>query len=214
MRGGGGSQRSWPREWRVVMSHFPRERTVLGMRDDLADDTVLWAACRGGDGEAFGTLWDRHRDAVFRQALRQVTNPVDAEDVTGVTFLEAWRRRARVRVVNNSVLPWLLTTCKNVARNHERSRRRYKALLDSLPTSQSPDVLDDIDTREQAERALGSLPDVDRELLTLTAVQGLNVREAGEKLGLTHAAARARLSRAKARLRTAAELDDEEGAAS
>lgn len=184
------------------------------MRDDLADDTALWAACRAGDGGAFGKLWDRHRDAVFRQALLHVDSPSDAEDVTGITFLEAWRRRARVRVVNESVLPWLLTTCKNVARNHERSRRRYRALLDTLPPPHTSDVLDDIDTRQQAAKALGTLPDVDRELLTLTSVEGLNVREAGEQLGLTHTAARARLSRAKARLRTAAELDNEEGAAS
>lgn len=196
------------------MSHFPRERTLIDMRDDLADDTALWAACRAGDGDAFGRLWDRHRDSVFRQALRHVDNPSDAEDVTGMTFLEAWRLRERVRVVNESVLPWLLTTCKNVARNHERSRRRYRAVLDTLPPPQASDVVEDIDLRQQAAKALGALPDLDRELLTLTAVQGLNVREAGEQLGLTHTAARARLSRAKARLRTAAELDKEEGAAS
>lgn len=184
------------------------------MRDDLAVDTALWTACRAGDGDAFGKLWDRHRDSVFRQALRYVDNPVDAEDVTGITFLEAWRLRERVRVVNESVLPWLLTTCKNVARNHERARRRYRAVLDTLPPPHASNVLDDLDTRERAETALGCLPDVDRELLTLTAVEGLNLREAGQQLGLTHTAARARLSRAKARLRHAAELDSEEGAAS
>lgn len=196
------------------MSHLLLLWTLVGMRDDLADDTTLWAACREGDGDAFGRLWDRHRDSVFRQALGHVDSPFDAEDVTGITFLEAWRRRDRVRVVNQSVLPWLLTTCKNVARNHERSRRRYRAFLDTLPAPPVVDVLDDLDVLQQATTVLDSLPDVDRELLTLTAVEGLNLREAGERLGLTHDAARARLSRAKARLRIAATSIGEDGAAS
>jgi RNA polymerase sigma factor (sigma-70 family) len=184
------------------------------MKVELADDTALWASCLAGDGDAFGTLWDRHRDPVFRQALRHVANRFDAEDVTGMTFLEAWRLRGRVRVVDGSVLPWLLTTCANVARNSERSRRRYRAFLEKLPAPPLVDPLEDLDTRHRAAQALDALPAVDRALLTLTAVDGLNLREAGERLGITHDAARARLSRAKARLRAAAGRVDEEGAAS
>ncbi len=175
------------------------------METDRPDDLPLWAASLSGDGEAFGKLWDRHGDAVFRQALRRLSDHTDAEDATAVTFLEAWRLRGRVRLVDGSILPWLLRTCDNVSRNQARARRRYKAFLGGLPAPAAVDALDGFELRDQAKAVLAELSPVDRELLTLTALEGLNLREAGARLGLSHEAARARLSRAKAKLRANAE---------
>ena len=57
----------------------------------------------------------------------------DAEDVAASAFLELFRRRDDVRVVNGSVLPWLLVTASNLARNSARARRRYQEFLARLP---------------------------------------------------------------------------------
>lgn len=97
------------------------------------DDAGPWARSLDGDGAAFAELYDRHRDRVFRHAARLVTSQHDAEDVLAAAFLELWRRRGDVRLVGGSVLPWLLVTTSNVARNVGRGTRRYRTLLDRLP---------------------------------------------------------------------------------
>jgi hypothetical protein len=64
-------------------------------------DEVLWLQVINGDGDAFGMLFDRHHDRVWRHALKVLGLPHVAEDVTAVVFYEAWRRRANIRMVNN-----------------------------------------------------------------------------------------------------------------
>ena len=88
-------------------------------RDDF-DEAAAWSAARGGDGPAFASLFDRHRDRVFGHALRLVRERHDAEDVTAVVFLEAWRKRESVRLVDGSIIGWLLVTTNYAARNHTR----------------------------------------------------------------------------------------------
>jgi DNA-directed RNA polymerase specialized sigma24 family protein len=61
---------------------------------------ALWRRSLEGDGEAFGALFDRHRDRVFGHACRLADTRQDAEDVVASAFLELWRRRAEVRLVD------------------------------------------------------------------------------------------------------------------
>lgn len=96
-------------------------------------DKVAWARVLAGDSRNFGVLYDRHRDRVFRHALGRLSHPADAEDATAIAFLELWRRRAQVRFVDDSLLPWLIVTTSNVVHNLRRSRRRYERMLARLP---------------------------------------------------------------------------------
>ncbi len=98
-----------------------------------ADD---WLLAAGGDGEAFGRLFDAHHARVHRHAARLAGSTHDAEDVLAAAFLELWRQRERVRVVDGSVLPWLLVTTTNLALNQRRWLRRHRAFLDRLPRRQ------------------------------------------------------------------------------
>ncbi len=88
------------------------------------DEASTWRRAAHGDGEAFGQVYDAHHQRVYRHALRIVLDRHDAEDVLAAAFLELWRKRASVRVVDGSVLPWLLATATNVGHNHGRTRRR------------------------------------------------------------------------------------------
>ncbi|MFS2076169.1 RNA polymerase sigma factor, partial [Curtobacterium sp. CT11-133] len=83
-------------------------------------DSGDWAMALEGDGEAFGRVFDRHRHRVQRHCMRLVPVDTDAADSVAIVFLEAWRNRARVRLVDGSLLPWLLVTATNVARNQTR----------------------------------------------------------------------------------------------
>jgi RNA polymerase sigma-70 factor (ECF subfamily) len=92
----------------------------------------------GNDSDAFVAIFDLHRTRVYRHALRMTANVHDSEDVTVAAFLELWRRRKSVRVVDEPVLPGLLVTMKNVARNLSRGLRRHRALIATLPRETCP----------------------------------------------------------------------------
>lgn len=174
------------------------------MMTTIADETTLWSRARSGDGRAFAALFDAHRDRAFRHALRLVASAHDAEDVVAAAFFELWRKRDAVPVVDGSVLPWLLVTTTNLARNSGRGVRRYRAAIDRLPRSQ--DLADPAETaaeriaREQLLDAVRSLGEPDAALVLLIALEGFSPAEAGQAVGLSPGAARVRLHRARKRL--------------
>jgi RNA polymerase sigma-70 factor (ECF subfamily) len=166
----------------------------------LSADAEDWVGVLAGDGQAFGRVFDRHREAVRRCAHRLVTSPGDAEDVLAVVFLEAWRRREAVRFVDGSILPWLLVTTTHAAQNLRRGARRYRALLDRLPPPEAaPDHADRFDTGA-ATAALRRLPRADQEVLALCVLEELSEREAAAALRVRPGTVKSRLFRAKARL--------------
>ncbi|MXS74773.1 MULTISPECIES: RNA polymerase sigma factor [unclassified Microbacterium] len=96
--------------------------------------------CAKGDELALAALFDRYEGRVFRDASRLLTHREDAKDAVTVAFFELRRKRASVRLVEGSPLPWLLNTVAHCARNLERSGRRYRALLDRAPVAESAAV--------------------------------------------------------------------------
>jgi RNA polymerase sigma factor (sigma-70 family) len=178
---------------------------VVRASDDEGTD---WEASLANDANAFVSIFNRHRNRVYRHALRMTANAHDAEDVTAAAFLELWRRRKTVRLVDGSVLPWLLVTTTNQARNLTRSLRRYRALLASLPRSNDMRSAEDEalqrieETRITAHvrDALHSLTPSDAALIALTALEHYSNAEAAAALGISEGAARTRLHRARARM--------------
>jgi RNA polymerase sigma factor (sigma-70 family) len=145
---------------------------------------------------------------VFRQAVRLLDSPHDAEDVSASAFLELFRRRDDVRVVNGSVLPWLLVTTANLARNSARARRRYRDFLARLPRDgREPGSNDvalsvvDLDLDPRLHRALRQLSEEDAALLTLVALEDFTIADAAAVLGLSPGGAKTRLHRARQRIR-------------
>jgi len=168
-------------------------------------EAALWHRGLRGDAEAFGALFDLHRDRVFRHAFRILQNHADAEDATAVSFLELWRRHTHVRVVNGSVLPWLLVTVTNASRNLRRSRARYWRLLEALPREDSVPSAEEIafvraELSPELGAALKTLGSRDAQLLSLVALEGYQIADAAAALGLTPGAARTRLHRVRTRL--------------
>lgn len=196
------------------MQHLPGVRTLGVVRyssDSVAEralkpgiEGLLWEQFLAGDGDAFGRLFDLHRDRAYRHAWGLARNREDAEDVTATAFLELWRLRARVRVVDGSVLPWLLATTTNIGLNTARSRRRYQRFLERLP--RNAEVADvaagtrGLGVTPALRDAMRSLKPKDAQLLALVALEGYAVSEAAICLDLSPEAARARLHRARRRL--------------
>jgi len=146
-------------------------------------------------------LYDRHVAAVFGWARRRVGE--HAADLTAETFARAWLIRGRYRDhESGSALPWLLGIAGNVLRESLRRQRvddRARTRL-GLPRSLAPDPgFEAVDERlslpEAVLEAVAELPDADRRLLRLRAVDGRPYREIATEVGCTPQAARLRVSR-------------------
>lgn len=177
---------------------------MKSMIDKPINEILVDRASRN-DRDAFGALYDRHSQRVFAHCARQVGGLQDADDLTAIVFLEAWRLRARIRVVSGSALPWLLMTATNVARNHRRSARRYRAALNRIPAPRaSPDHSEDVAASASFEatgkalaEALARLRPMDRQVVSLCLIGGLTYAEAAQVLGISHGAVRSRLMRSR-----------------
>jgi RNA polymerase sigma-70 factor (ECF subfamily) len=171
-------------------------------------DSELWLRVLEGDGSAFASLFLLHRDRVFGHSLRLVRTPHEAEDVTAMVFLEAWRCRSKVRLVNDSLIGWLLVTTTNVARNRRRSALRYEKLIRKLPQPETaPDhgdyVAEAVDQNRRSQllqRAYRSLGRRDEEIIVLCVLEGMSTAEVSQLLNIPPGTVKSRLSRAKHKL--------------
>lgn len=178
------------------------------MVEQARPDATLWLEATSGTEASFGVVYDRYRARIFRKAYARVQNVADAEDIVALVFLEAWRRRADVRLVDGSLLPWLLVVTANVTSNRERSLRRYRRLLAKVPpAAHVPDPSVEVAERIDGERmsqglraAISRLSSTDQRLVDLCLVEQLPMATVASVLDLPVGTVKSRLSRARTRL--------------
>lgn len=151
----------------------------------------------------FRVFYAAHFDPLLAYALRRVDQPADAADVVAETFLIAWRRRGSVPAGDEARL-WLFGTARKVLANQRRGGQRRDRLGERLRERLATTVPDGsvaVVEGQAVQQALARLSEPDREVLTLSAWDGLAPQEVAVVLGLPDATVRQRLSRARARLR-------------
>jgi RNA polymerase sigma-70 factor (ECF subfamily) len=133
---------------------------------------------------------------------RTMATPADADDAVAEAYAIAWRRQRDIP--RGAALGWLIGVTRRVLANDRRSRRRVgalRALLGVEPVVHAPDPADQI-ADAALRTALLSLAPIDREAVVLTAWFDLSSADAAQALGITPAAFRMRITRARRRLRT------------
>lgn len=185
-------------------------RTLLGVRHTKAAGAT--SSAESLDAVAFGELFGRHAQAVYTFCARRTADLALAEDLTSITFLEAWRHRDRVPSGDaGSALPWLLGVSNNVVRNARRGQRRYQEVLERLPApSIVPPAEDQALARSVTEAglrdalgAISALPEREQEVVMLVLWSGLSYEEAAMALAIPVGTVRSRLSRARSKLQVA-----------
>ena len=172
-------------------------------------DPELWRRAVDGESEAFGALFDRHAKAIYNFVFRRTASWSDAEDLTSLVFLHAWRRRADVVLVRDSALPWLLRTADYVIRNEKRRQKfRRLNLSRQTPATDEPDHADRVAARIDDEREarqlrslLRKLPRHEREIVELCFWTGLDPQSAAVALDIPLGTVKSRLARARKHLR-------------
>lgn len=139
---------------------------------------------------------------VLAYVSRRVTPLDDAADVYAQVLTITWRRLPVVPRDDREAFGWMLGVARRCLSNHGRGQGRRTALADRLrhhlPHAVTPP---DHDAAIDAERALDNLSEDDRELVTLVYWEQLTAAEAARVVGISAAAARKRLERARRCLR-------------
>ncbi len=173
-------------------------------------DAELLRLAASGDVDAFGQFLARHGPRVHSFAATVLGDPVDAEDVTQETFVEAYRCADQFEG-RGKPIAWLLGIAVNRCRMWKRRRGQSEISLDALSNPQSlarggahpnpGNTSNPSDTRVDVERAVCGLPAKYRLPVVLRFRNGLTDREIGAVLGISRSAAAMRLHRATGMLR-------------
>jgi RNA polymerase sigma-70 factor (ECF subfamily) len=143
---------------------------------------------------------------VYRFALRLTHDPHAAEDLTQETFLRAWRRHGVLRRPQ-AVHVWLFRIAANLWRDQLRRGKLRVARAGPLPEDYASGVqtaeqmVNDQDDLRRALEAMAMLPERQREVLYLSACEGLSAAEISVVLGIRTGAVKASLCLARKRLR-------------
>jgi RNA polymerase sigma-70 factor (ECF subfamily) len=171
----------------------------------MRSERELVDALRARDPGAFEELYRLHRDRIWRFLVRLAGSASLAEDLFQETWLAA-ARHAHLLREDTAPLRWLYTIARNKHRNARRSwvmDSRRRAALYVAPRDEAPRPDEAAVSRVEAERvrdAMDRLPEAYREVLVLSACEGLDSADAAEVLDLKPEAVRQRLSRARAEL--------------
>ncbi|WP_337002760.1 MULTISPECIES: RNA polymerase sigma factor [unclassified Microbacterium] len=155
--------------------------------------------------ETLAALIETEPDRLRRRSISLGVPIVDAEDAAQTSLLRAWRSVAHLDAPEpGRVCAWLDAIARNVAIDLARQRaRRPQAELDDDIAGEQAGVVDEVEIRvflDGALQALHALPDTLREPLLLSVVEGLPAEAVARRLGITPAAARQRISRARKEL--------------
>ena len=151
----------------------------------------------------FTELVDRHGPSVLAYLQRRVAIAEDAADLFNDVLLTAWRRWDQVPEPPDD-RPWLFGVARNLLANHARSARRRTAATQALAQAVSTggkDVDEPTALVLDVRAAIRALDPVDREILTLTSWEGLTSAEVATIVALPPSTVRARLARARAKVR-------------
>lgn len=184
------------------------------MSHDDRDDRELLTAHLGGDAEAFGELFARHRDRLWAVALRTMGNREDAADALQDAMISAFRRAGSYRG-DAQVTTWLHRVVVNACLDRLRALkvRHADALPDDLEEQagrgstltisevEEPDeAVLSTERREQVLAALATLPADQRAALVLVDMEGYPVADVAHMLDCAVGTVKSRCARGRRRL--------------
>jgi RNA polymerase sigma-70 factor, ECF subfamily len=170
-------------------------------RLDHRADRWLVDKARAGDMDAYEVLIRRHRDRIYRIALRMLGNSHDAEDIAQDVVIQLWTALTGFTGAS-SFTTWLYRVVVNRCLNHLRKRRDARPVLDADPVP-TPGAEDTAIARQRAAaimHAVAALPTDLRTVLVLHAMEGLSYREVAAITNLSETTVRGRLHRARTQL--------------
>ena len=178
--------------------------------NDAQPTATTWSlvlAAKSGDSRAFGLLYHRYVDSVYRYILFRVGDRSLAEDLTSETFLRALRRIDSVSYQGRDVSAWFITIARNLILDHlKSSRHRLEITTADLSerdnrynTGPEQRVLAKAEAIEVLH-CVRQLNEDQRECVVLRFIDDLSVAETAGVMGRTEGAIKALQHRAMRKL--------------
>lgn len=171
-----------------LFNRHPKQKDLTRL-----DDAELVELAKDNQ-EAFGVLYERYVEKIYKYIYYRTGNHQDAEDLTAGVF---YRAMAHIENYTERGVPfqaWLYRIAHNLVANWHRDRSRRKIIpLEEFVSSglhfDAPDShTEDQEEREQLLRAITNLPEERQQLLTLKFVSHLSNAEIGDILDRTEGA--------------------------
>jgi RNA polymerase sigma-70 factor (ECF subfamily) len=185
---------------------------------DRAEYAALVRDAAGGDRQAMEQLLIRAQEVAYRFSLLVCGHPEDAEDVMQDALLKTYRHVSRIRKPD-AFRTWLYQTVRNACLMKRRRRvdepSRMVSIEQGTGTGDGGDRplevedharpadqrLIDAWVGSRLRQALSALPPAYRVIVVLREMEGLSTREVATVTGLSEANVKARLHRARVKLR-------------
>jgi RNA polymerase sigma-70 factor, ECF subfamily len=178
-------------------------------------EAQLIARAAGGSRSAFGDLYERHLEEIYRYIYYRVPDAVTAEDLTEEVFMRAWQKLPETQKKNavQNFRAWLYRIAHNRTVDYLRSAKKqiYSNLEDSvhlIEVSQTPETL--LQKQQQGDilaQAIAGLDDSMQQVILLRFVNQCSHAETAHILGLQENHVRILQYRALKKLRSLLEQD-------
>jgi RNA polymerase sigma-70 factor (ECF subfamily) len=180
----------------------------------LDDEAQLVSAAKAGGVAAFEELVNRYERKIFRLGLNITQNREDAEDVMQDAFLKSFQNLDQFQG-NSRFYTWLVRIAVNEALMKLRKRRPNQVSLDEPLRENDDSVFREIEDwgpspeqryaqtelNEILTQVIGELDPIFRIVFLLRDVEGISTEETAQIVGISVAAVKSRLLRARLRLR-------------
>jgi len=185
---------------------------ISGLNNNFPIDEemrLVTAAC-GGDVEAFGTLYQRNAERVFRYIAYRVRTPAEAEDLTAQVFLNAWKAIPRYKSQEAPFLAWLYTIAHNQVINYAKSKSQNTTftsidsaheLVDNSRYNSPDERADKLAEYQELRQAVLALPADQQQVIFFRYVEEMGHAEIGQLMGKPEVTIRGILFRAHESLR-------------
>lgn len=181
------------------------------------EDTELVGRIREGDFTAFERIVHKYESRIYNHCLKFLNNQEDAEDILQETFLQVHRSIGSFRG-DSAFSTWLFKIATNGCLMRIRKKKKVDLVSIDKPIdfdgsllqreivdwSKNPSLLHSNDEiRNVLDKVISKLPEDKRVVLILKDVEGFSNMEISQILGMTVAAVKSRLHRARLIMRDA-----------
>jgi RNA polymerase sigma-70 factor, ECF subfamily len=186
-----------PKKILTLCSQFWLNRTkylypIPGLISDLMfsslpleqSDEELITRTKQGDSDAYGILYDRYVDALFRYIYYRLRDEQEAQDLTEETFIKVWETVKEKGTGIYNFKAWLYRIAHNLVVDHYRKSKEIlsldniAALSDGQPHPEN--IIQDEETQVQLMNAVAQLEPELQQLITLRFGNGYSHRETAE----------------------------------
>ena len=174
-----------------MVVELPNSRTEdVVSSAEREEDAALARRAGSGEAEAFGVLYDRYVDAVYRYVFYRVRNEAEAEDVTSDVFMRALRAIPKYEP-RQAFLAWLYRIARNavIDRSRRQAARQQVSFEDALAHPNADQVVNpDAGLLAGSDAsvvrvAMQQLTPLQQEILVLRYVEGYDTKTISKLVG-------------------------------